>query len=84
MLLIWIGFVFLILLMLAIDLGVFHRSSHTVSLREALTWSAVWVTLGLGFTVFIYYGYESHWLGLGSAVDSVDGGINNGSTAAVK
>jgi len=84
MIFIWIGFVSLILLMLAIDLGVFHRTSHTVSLKEALKWSLVWVTMGLSFTVFIYYGYESHWLGLGSAIDSVDGTVNNGSTAAVK
>ena len=70
--------------MLALDLGVFHRKAHVVTMREALTWSAVWITMGLSFSVFVYYGYESHWLGLGSSIDAVDGAINDGTTATVK
>ena len=81
---IWVGFILFVLLMLALDLGVFHRKAHVVTLKEALTWSAVWITLGLSFTVPVYYGYENHWLGLGSAVDAVDGVINNGTTATIK
>ncbi len=65
---IWAGFILLVLMMLALDLGVFHRKAHVVTLKEALTWSAVWVTLGLSFSVFVYYGYENHWLGLGSTM----------------
>ena len=42
---IWAGFGAFILCMLALDLGVFHRKSHSVSFREALTWTGVWVTL---------------------------------------
>lgn len=38
----WVGFNVFVLAMLAIDLGVFHRSAHEVSLREAAIWSAVW------------------------------------------
>ncbi len=41
----WAGFVAFVLAMLAIDLGVFHRKAHEVSLREAAIWSAVWVAL---------------------------------------
>src|SRR5512139_3927663 len=81
---IWLGFIVFVLLMLALDLGVFHRKAHVVSMKEALTWSAVWITLGLSFSVFVYFGYERHWLGLGSAVDAVDGRINDGATATVK
>ncbi|MDK9699450.1 MAG: TerC family protein [bacterium] len=81
---IWSGFILFVLLMLALDLGVFHRKAHVVSMKEALTWSAVWITLGLSFSVFVFFGYEYHWLGLGSAVDAVDGVINNGMTATVK
>jgi tellurite resistance protein TerC len=51
----WIAFNLFVFLMLAIDLGIFHRKSHTVSLREALTWSAVWVTLALAFNLGIYF-----------------------------
>ena len=81
---IWLGFVLFVLLMLALDLGVFHRKAHVVKMREALGWSAVWITLGLLFSVFVYFGYERHWLGLGNAVDAVDGTINDGRSAAVK
>jgi len=81
---IWIGFILLILLMLALDLGVFHRKAHVVKLREALGWSAVWVTLGLAFSGFIYAGYEHQWLGLGTTVDAVDGSINDGASATTK
>ena len=80
----WVGFILLVLLMLALDLGVFHRKAHVVTMREALTWSAVWITMGLSFSVFVYYGYEHHWLGLGNAADAVDGAINNGTTATIK
>ena len=43
MLWIWIGFVVFVLLLLALDLGVFHRKAHVVSMREAVGWSAVWI-----------------------------------------
>jgi tellurite resistance protein TerC len=81
---IWAGFILFVLLMLALDLGVFHRNAHVVSVREALGWSAVWVSLGLAFGVFVYFGYEHHWMGLGLAVDAVDGQVNDGTSAAVK
>lgn len=44
-LLAWFAFLAVIVVLLAIDLGVFHRKSHTVSFREALTWTVVWVVL---------------------------------------
>ena len=50
----WLGFLGLVLGMLALDLGVFHRKAHSVSLKEAATWSAVWVGLALLFAVFIH------------------------------
>lgn len=80
----WLGFVGFVLAMLALDLGVFHRSAHVVTVREALAWSVVWVTLGLLFAVFVYHGYAGHWFGLGTRLDAVDGALNNGASAAVK
>jgi tellurite resistance protein TerC len=53
--LLWAGFNVFVLGMLALDLGVFHRKSHTVTVPEALTWTGVWVTLSLFFNLFIYY-----------------------------
>ena len=41
---IWIGFIGLVLAMLALDLGVFHRKAHVVTVREALGWSAIWIS----------------------------------------
>jgi tellurite resistance protein TerC len=50
------GFTAFILLLLALDLGVFHRHAHVVTFRESLTWSVVWVTLALAFNYgfFVY------------------------------
>jgi tellurite resistance protein TerC len=84
MLWVWLGFVAFVLVLLALDLGVFNRKAHVVGVREALGWSAVWITLGLAFTAFVYFGYENHWLGLGNAVDAVDGTINDGRAASIK
>jgi tellurite resistance protein TerC len=50
----WISFIVVVLFLLAIDLGVFHRRSHEVRLREALFWSIVWIVLSLCFGLFVY------------------------------
>jgi tellurite resistance protein TerC len=59
--LLWLGFNAFVLLMLAFDLGVFHRKNHTVRVREALTWTGVWVVLALIFNagVWIFRGEEA-------------------------
>ena len=51
----WIGFNVFVLGMLALDLGVFHRKSHTVSVKEATIWTGVWVSLALVFNTGIYF-----------------------------
>ncbi len=51
----WIGFNVFVLLMLALDLGVFHRNAHVVSFKEALTWSGIWIGLALVFNAGIWY-----------------------------
>jgi tellurite resistance protein TerC len=50
----WVGFNVVVLAILALDLGVLHRKSEKVSLKEAATWSAVWVALSLCFAFAIY------------------------------
>jgi tellurite resistance protein TerC len=84
MILIWTGFLIFVISLLALDLGVLHRKAHIVSMKEALLMSAVWIALGLAFSVFVYHGYEHQWLGLGSTVDSVDDTINDGQSATIK
>lgn len=81
---VWAGFIGFVLLMLALDLGVFHREAHVVTLKEAFAWSAVWILMGLGFAVFVYFGYNQQWFGLGSVADAVDGLANNGQSATIK
>ena len=66
--LIWIGFIALIVLFLALDLGVFNREPHVISTREALGWTGLWVSTSLLFSIFIYYGYEYNLLGLGQEI----------------
>jgi len=91
MVVVWIAFLVFIFFLLALDLGVFHRKAHVVSVREALTWTCVWVVLALAFSGFVYLGYEHRWLGLGMTPDPVDrssafpdGRINDGWSAFLK
>jgi tellurite resistance protein TerC len=56
--LVWSGFLLLVLCVVLLDLGVFHRHAHVVTTREALAWTCVWISLALAFNVFVYYRYE--------------------------
>jgi tellurite resistance protein TerC len=51
----WIGFNLFVLMMLALDLGVFHRKAHVISIREATTWSVVWIALAMMFNLGLYF-----------------------------
>lgn len=62
----WVIFISSILVMLAIDLGVFNRKPHVVPFREAMGWLAVWVGLAAVFNVSLYFMYAHHWMGVGT------------------
>lgn len=51
----WIGFGVFVLGMLILDLGVFHKEAHEVKIKEALTWSLVWILLAMLFNLWVYY-----------------------------
>lgn len=51
----WIGFNVFVIIMLALDLGVFHKKNHKVPVREAIIWTAVWIALALIFNILIYF-----------------------------
>ncbi len=53
--LLWMVFGSVVFGLLGLDLGVFHRHSHVVKIKEALIWSAVWICLALLFNVFVYF-----------------------------
>lgn len=85
----YIGFIALVMVFLALDLGVFHREAHEVSMKESITWSCVWLACGTSFTAFIYYAYQYHWLGLGLETPMYVGGAIvlgevAGATAAIQ
>ena len=61
----WIGFLVFVALALGIDLGVLNRRPHAIKTMEALGWTAMWVSLALLFTVFVYFAYQYKWLGIG-------------------
>ncbi|WP_162052797.1 TerC family protein [Pontibacter pamirensis] len=64
----WILFNAFVLLLLGLDLFVFHRKEHEVKIKEALLWSLFWIMLSLGFNVVIYY-----WQGPGPALEFLTG-----------
>ncbi len=81
---VWSGFLLFVVMMLALDLGVFHRKAHVVTVKESILWSLVWFGLGSAFAVFVYFAYDGQWFGLGTLPDPVDGLPNVGSTATEK
>ena len=56
--LLWVAFNAFVLIMLALDLGVFHRKAHEVSIKEALTWTGIWIALAMLFNLFIYHHFD--------------------------
>lgn len=73
---VWIGFIALVCVFLALDLGVFNKEPHKISTKEALRWTALWVTLSLLFSVFIYFAYNNHWFGIGETIGLPNTGWN--------
>lgn len=59
---IWIGFIVLVLILLALDLGVFNKRPHAITTREAMGWTFLWIFLSLLFSIFIFYAYNNNWL----------------------
>ena len=59
--LLWVGFNVFILFLLIVDLMVFNRKPHEISIRESLVWSGIWIFISLLFNVgvFLWYGHES-------------------------
>jgi len=51
----WGGFNLLVLVMLALDLGIFHHKDHRISIKEGLLWSVIWIVVALLFNVFVYF-----------------------------
>ena len=64
----WVGFIAVIMFLLALDLGVLNRKAHVIHVREALLWTVFYIALALVFNVVVYYMYEYHWFGIGATI----------------
>ncbi|MEZ5323902.1 MAG: TerC family protein [Verrucomicrobiales bacterium] len=73
----YVGVVLLVISFLALDLGVFHRNAHVVSMREAFRWTVVWVSCALLFVIGVYFIYENQWLGVGHDVKQLGGAVRD-------
>ena len=72
--LVWIAFLALFLTLLVLDLSVLHREATEMSVRQALFWTAVWVSVALSFTGIVYGLYEYRWLGFEPGLGVTSGG----------
>ncbi len=79
-LIVWGIFILIILGLLVLDLGVLNKNQHEVKTKEALTWTAVWVSLALLFNVVVYYAYQYNIMDV--VTNSPD--IKNGKDAVLK
>jgi len=64
MLLLWSGFIVIVVLLLLFDLCVLHRKSAVISLKSALIWSVIWTLVAFAFNVGVYYIYKHDWMGI--------------------
>jgi tellurite resistance protein TerC len=80
----WSGFVAFVLIILALDLGVFNRRPHAPTIAQAVGFAAATAMLALLFAAFVYRAYANHWAGLGLTVDAIDRHLNDGRLASAK
>jgi tellurite resistance protein TerC len=62
---VWLGFILLIFILLAIDIGVFNKKDHVPSTKEAFIFTCIWISTAMLFNVVIYYLYDNQIFGLG-------------------
>jgi tellurite resistance protein TerC len=72
----WFGFFAFVAVLLALDLGVFHRKSEEPSIRSSAYWTAGWMALGFSFTGFVYLMYDNAWLGATLVEKSQNPGVD--------
>ncbi|UCF69130.1 MAG: TerC family protein [Acidobacteriota bacterium] len=74
MIVVWVGFVALVVVLLVLDLVVVHRKPHAISAAEAFAWTGFWIALALVFNAGVYVFYEHHWFGIGLEIGHPVGG----------
>ena len=82
MIVFWVIFLAIVLVLLALDLGVFNREAHTIGMREAVGWTIVWICVSLLFNGFVWLAYDNHWWGAGLGENGEI--VRSGGTAALE
>ncbi|MGM5470356.1 TerC/Alx family metal homeostasis membrane protein [Flavobacteriaceae bacterium LMO-SS05] len=59
---VWVIFLAVVLLFLVLDLGIFNKTPHVISTKEASLWTAIWVSIGLSFSLLIYLIFKQGWV----------------------
>jgi tellurite resistance protein TerC len=77
--LVWVAFLALFLGLLMLDLSVLHRDSKTLTVRQALFWTAVWISVAMSYAGVVYGLYEHRWLGFVPGA-----GVKDGADAVVQ
>lgn len=75
----FLGFIVMVIGLLALDLGVFHRKEEIMTTKSALGWTCFWIALAIIFNGLIFAMYDAHWLGIGTT----EGLPRSGSEAAL-
>jgi tellurite resistance protein TerC len=70
----WLGFLLVVAVILALDLGLIHRRDKVIHFRESLIWTGIYIALALLFCVGIYFIYEHHLVGFGTSAGMLAGG----------
>ncbi len=65
----WVGFLILVFLLLALDLGVLNKKVHEISTKEALKWTVLWISIALAFSGVLYVLYAGNYLSVAEGVD---------------
>jgi tellurite resistance protein TerC len=60
----WVVFITIVIILLALDLGVFHKKGQAVSMKESLIWTMVWIALALMFGVVLFFVYKHNLFGI--------------------
>jgi tellurite resistance protein TerC len=68
----YVGFVSFVLILLLLDLGLFHRKAHSVSMKEAGAWSVIWISLALVFA-FLFWHYALYRFGVSERLNAIAG-----------
>jgi tellurite resistance protein TerC len=59
----WLGFLGLVIAMLAVDPGMFHRQAHAGGFREAPGWSVIWIGMAVLFNLGVWHWFAAQWCG---------------------